>query len=284
MSSIRKRLAHNVKQVIVTNHTRLFEIKWYECFIVPIIFIAIVVTKFCSMAGIMKKNCISRLCLSNNFLISSNQIRSRRFFVLAIIHENVNILFLESMHSNNVLFHIQYIIVTAPQFARIVTHIIDSHHDSSTRSSRSRRHQIKIGIDIDGVGSRQLRNLRKALRSQIVSHLRQNLRITQIVFRNRVVLVQNAKQGGGTGTTSAACGIGQGKTGHIGHIGRSLGVFASRNHTNVLPKTGRLLLFKGIPCLLLIGDLASSSTTAKDFFKETAHVLCCFKIIEMRML
>ena len=46
--------------------------------------------------------------------------------MLAIIHENRNVLFLKSMNIHNVVLHVEDVIVATAQFTRIVTDVVDS--------------------------------------------------------------------------------------------------------------------------------------------------------------
>ena len=126
-------------------------------------------------------------------------------------------------------YHIQNIIVTSPQFTRIVSHIVNANHDGPTRTGRRLGDQIKVRIDVNGVARGQLGNLRKSLGTQFLAHRFQDLGKTQIVFGNGFVLVQNVEKGRSAGTSRTSGRIGQGKGIDIGNIGRGLGIFATGN-------------------------------------------------------
>ena len=134
------------------------------------------------------------------------------------------------INTNNIgTYHIEDIVMATTQFTRIVSHIIDSNHDSPTGSRGSVGDQIKIGIDIEGIARGQLRNLGVSLALQLLPHGRQDLGKAQVVFGDRFVLVQNLQERRRASPSGMARGIGQRKGIHVGHIGRRLMILAARN-------------------------------------------------------
>mmetsp|Transcript_13205 Transcript_13205/g.19788 ORF Transcript_13205/g.19788 Transcript_13205/m.19788 type:complete len:203 (-) Transcript_13205:175-783(-) len=136
------------EEVVVTDLTIFLEIEGDECFVVPISFIIIIVTKFASMTRIMAISNITRLTITDKLLISIQNINLCRVIMNTIIQQNGHIVLSKPMHIHQILLHIQNIIMTSRQFP-ILTNIIDSNKNSPLGTMKVIRCDIKFGRDVE---------------------------------------------------------------------------------------------------------------------------------------
>jgi hypothetical protein len=92
-------------EIVVTNHTLLLIIKGDKRLVKTIFFLApIVVLDLGTMSRIVQKEGIARLAFGHNLLVGGNHVILSRGFVLAVVHENVDVLLLEAVHILDVGF------------------------------------------------------------------------------------------------------------------------------------------------------------------------------------
>jgi hypothetical protein len=103
MNSRGKCLDNNFVQIIVSNHSRRLKIQRHQCFVVSIVFVAIVVGEFGPMAGIMKKNSISGLALADHLLVGGNNVGLGGRSMVAIVDQYRDIFVLEAIVVLNVI-------------------------------------------------------------------------------------------------------------------------------------------------------------------------------------
>jgi hypothetical protein len=89
-------------------------------------------------------------------------------------------------------FHVQDIVVTSTQFS-VLSNVVDSNHNGSADSGCRIGHQIKVGVYIDLVERGHLWNLAVSLSAQIYTHLLEDLREAQVVFRDMFVLIEDSQ-------------------------------------------------------------------------------------------
>ena len=122
----------------------------------------------------MTKDGVARGRRSRDIFVGIQNIGSRRFRVVSVIHENDDILFVKSAHVDNVVLHVQAIIMTATQFT-ILSNVINPNQYSTASPCALRRHNVECLIDIHRLGRGQLRNLREFSSSQNPAHFAKNL-------------------------------------------------------------------------------------------------------------
>mmetsp|Transcript_24377 Transcript_24377/g.57175 ORF Transcript_24377/g.57175 Transcript_24377/m.57175 type:complete len:202 (+) Transcript_24377:255-860(+) len=159
-----------LEKVIVTNLAAAGVIHRHERFIISVLFVAVLVSQFSSMARVVGKHNVTRFTVSHDFAIGCQNIVSRRFRVLSVVHQNGNIFLWEPVDVLDVLDHIQCIIVAAPEFS-LLSDIVDGNHHSPTCSTDMLgRHQIKRLVNVQRARTGELRNLAKSLGRQDFAH------------------------------------------------------------------------------------------------------------------
>ena len=181
-------------QFIVHDETHVLIIDWYNCFIMFVRFVTRFVFDFRPMTTVMDKECITGLRSFHHILISGQNIVLGRILMFTIVEQYSNIGRIKLMDLLQICLHVEDIVVTPAQFSLFSTDIIDSNHDRTTCPSRFVWDQIKIHIDVNGMGGGQLRNLFKTFRLQIIAHLVQHLCKGHGFFGSLFVLVQNVKK------------------------------------------------------------------------------------------
>mmetsp|Transcript_23250 Transcript_23250/g.48336 ORF Transcript_23250/g.48336 Transcript_23250/m.48336 type:complete len:282 (-) Transcript_23250:61-906(-) len=228
------------EQVIITNLTTLDIVHRDQCFIESIGFVAILIAQFATMARIVRKHHVAGLTFSHQLAVGGQNVVAGGFRVIAIVHQDGDILFRKAVHILDVFNHIKGIIVASSQFS-LLPHVVDGHHNGTSSSTFiAGRHQIKGLMNIQRTATGQLRNLRKSLGGQDFAHFQQGFLKAQINVRALVVGVQDLQQGRGTGSSGSTGWIRKLKAGHIRNIRRGLLVTAARDHADC----GRNVLFR----------------------------------------
>mmetsp|Transcript_24572 Transcript_24572/g.52338 ORF Transcript_24572/g.52338 Transcript_24572/m.52338 type:complete len:253 (-) Transcript_24572:53-811(-) len=235
----------------------------------------------------MQKDGISVFALVHNLLVGFNHVFSRWFIMDSVIHQDYNVFFFKPMNVHKVFFHVQDIVVASPQLS-VLANIIDSYHDGTTDSGRSVGNEFKVRLDVDLVEGRQLWNLSIPFLAQILPHELEDLRETQCVFRNVLILVQNPQEGRCAGTPRTPGRIGELEVHDVENIGRGLGILAPRDHSDVLSAHRVwLFVFKLVLGFFLVADEPAAVGTNRitdcffdlfsdvltEFLEKAAHFL-----------
>jgi hypothetical protein len=72
------------------------------------------------------KDSIPVLTVGNDLHVGSNHVLTGGSRVLAVVHEDNDVLLLEAVHIDDIFLHVEYIIVAATQDARGVTDVVDA--------------------------------------------------------------------------------------------------------------------------------------------------------------
>mmetsp|Transcript_4319 Transcript_4319/g.10969 ORF Transcript_4319/g.10969 Transcript_4319/m.10969 type:complete len:232 (+) Transcript_4319:513-1208(+) len=206
----------------------------------------------------MQKDRIPFLGIRNHLLIRSNDVISIRLGMFSVVHEDHDVLLLETVDVHNVFLHVENIVPATTKFPRAVTNIVDAnHHCPLGTPFVSVWHQVELGIDIKRIHRGKLRDLRITTAPELHPHLLQHFGKAQIFLWNLLIGIKDVEQRRSACSPSTTGRIGKLERSHVRNIRGRLLILTPADHANIL---AQLVRFCGLE--LLLAHLAGAIVVA----------------------